>query len=306
MERPPREVGVVGVGTMGTPMAEHLLAAGFRVAVHDLDRSRVDRLVAAGATAAGSPAETARRSQAVICMLPLPADTETVLFGADGVAAGLAPGGTVIDMSTTSPAFARRTAAALAARGLDFLEAPVTLGPSGARTGTLTIMVSGDRASFERHRPVFEAMGQRLFFLGEHGRAQLAKLTSNLVSLVALGSIAEALVLGVKGGLPADALYEIFEHSIADSRVLRSVGPRILAGDFAPVFALELVFKDLDLALEAGREHAVPLPLTAACRELVGFARAAGRGGLDCGAVITALEDACGIRVRSGAAEEGR
>jgi 2-hydroxy-3-oxopropionate reductase len=296
-ESPPR-LGFVGLGAMGAPMVERLLAAGFRVAVHDLDRARVARLGGAGAIAAASAVEVARQSDAVICMLPMPADTEEVIFGADGVAVGLRPGGAVIDMSTNSPAFARRTAAALAARDLEFLEAPVSLGPVGARTGTLTILVSGTPESLERHRPVLAAMGQRIVFLEAHGRAQLAKLVSNFISLVAVGSVAEALVLSTRGGIAPETMYEILEHSIADSRVLRSVGPRILRGDFSPVFAIELVHKDLDLALEAGREYRVPLPLTAACRELFGFARAAGRGHLDCGAVITVLEDVCGLRVR--------
>ena len=295
----PKRLGFVGVGTMGTPMAEHLLGAGFEVIVHDIVSARVEALAARGAIVMKSPAAVARDSDSVICMLPMPDHTEAVIFGADGLVHGLRPGAVVVDMSTNSPAFARRTAAELAARGFDFLEAPVSLGEKGARSGALTIMVSGSEATFERHRPVFAAMATQIYFLADLGRAQLAKLVSNFVSIVAIGSVAEALVLGTKGGIDPDAMYQILENSIADSRVLRNIGPKILAGDFTPTFALELAFKDLDLAIDCGRDYNVPLPLTAACRELFGLARAAGRGALDCRAVITALEDVCGVTVRS-------
>lgn len=295
----PKRLGFIGVGTMGTPMAEQLLGAGFDVVVHDVVRARVDALGARGAIVATSPAAVARESETVICMLPMPDDTEGVIFGADGLVHGLRPGSVVIDMSTNSPAFASRTAAELAARGFDFLEAPVSLGEKGARSGTLTIMVAGAPATFERHRHVFAAMGAQVYFLADFGRAQLAKLVSNFVSIVAIASVAEALVLGTKGGVDPDIMYQILENSIADSRVLRNIGPKILAGDFTPTFALDLAFKDLDLALACGRDYGVPLPLTAACRELFGFARAAGRGQLDCRAVITVLEDVCGLSVRS-------
>ena len=289
----------MGVGTMGTPMAEHLLGAGFDVIVHDVVPTRAEGLAARGARVRSSPAAVARESDSVICMLPMPHDTESVLFGADGLVHGLRPGSTVIDMSTNSPAFARRAFTELTARGFEFLEAPVSLGEKGARSGTLTVMVAGAPATFERHRGVFQAMATHVYFLEAVGCAQLAKLVSNFVSIVAIGSVAEALVLGTKGGVRPDLMYDILENSIADSRVLRNIGPRILAGDFSPTFALELAFKDLDLALECGREYGVPLPLTAACRELFGFARAAGRGELDCRAVITVLEEVCGVTARS-------
>jgi len=286
-------------------MAEHLLGAGFDVAVHDIAPARVLALATRGAKVLPSPAAVARESDSVICMLPMPHDTERVVFGADGLVHGLRPGSTVIDMSTNSPAFARRAFTQLTARGFDFLEAPVSLGEKGARSGTLTIMAAGAPATFERHRSVFQAMAAQIYFLEAVGSAQLAKLVSNFVSIVAIGSVAEALVLGTKGGVRPDQMYDILANSIADSRVLRNIGPRILAGDFSPTFALELAFKDLDLALECGREYGVPLPLTAACRELFGFARAAGRGDLDCRAVITALEDVCGVTVRSRPDGEG-
>jgi 3-hydroxyisobutyrate dehydrogenase-like beta-hydroxyacid dehydrogenase len=295
----PKRLGFVGVGTMGTPMAEHLLRGGFEVIVHDLVPERLEALAARGAKVMPSPAAVARESESVICMLPMPQDTERVVFGVDGLVHGLRPGSTVIDMSTNSPAFARRAFTELTARGFDFLEAPVSLGEKGARSGTLTIMVAGSPATFERHQRVFQAMATRVYFLEVVGCAQLAKLVSNFVSIVAIGSVAEALVLGTKGGVKPDLMYDILENSIADSRVLRNIGPKILAGDFSPTFALDLAFKDLDLALECGREYGVPLPLTAACRELFGFARAAGRGDLDCRAVITTLEDVCRVTVRS-------
>ena len=284
-------------------MARNLLKAGHPVTVCDLDSRRIDALTALGAAKAESPAALAKSSDAVITMLPMPDDTEEAIFGAAGIVRGLQAGGTVIDMSTNSPSFAKRTAKRLEEAGFQFLEAPVTLGEPAAIRGTLTIMVSGRPATFERFVGVFRAMGERVVFLREFGHAQLAKLVSNLVALVTLGGIAEGLTLATKNGILPDRMYDILTESIADSRELRHAGPEILRGNFELGFALELGFKDLELALGLGRDASVPLPLTSALREQFQFARARGRGQLDVRAVITVLEEACGIAVRAPSSE---
>jgi len=280
-------------------MARNLLKAGYPVTVCDLDSSRVDALAALGAARAESPGTLAKSSDAVITMLPMPDDTEEAIFGAAGVVRGLQAGGTIIDMSTNSPPFARGAAKRLEESGFHFLEAPVTLGEPAAIRGSLTIMVSGRPEIFERFAAVFRAMGERVVFLREFGHAQLAKLVSNLVALVTLGGIAEGLTLAARNGISPDRMYEILTESIGDSRELRHAGPEILRGNFELGFALDLGFKDLELALGLGRETAVPLPLTSALREQFQFARARGRGQLDVRAVITVLEEACGIAVRA-------
>ena len=284
-------------------MARNLLKAGYSLTVCDLDSSRVAALTAAGAAEAGSPVELARSSDAVITMLPMPGDTEEAIFGTAGLVRGLRAGGTVIDMSTNSPSFARRTAKLLEEAGFQFLEAPVTLGEPAAIRGTLTIMISGRHTTFERFASVFRAIGERVVFLGEFGHAQLAKLVSNLVALVTLGGIAEGLALATKNGISPAQMYEILTESIGDSRELRHAGPEILRGNFDVGFALDLGFKDLELALGVGRDTAVPLPLTSALREQFQFARARGRGQLDVRAVITVLEEACGVAVRAPSSE---
>jgi 2-hydroxy-3-oxopropionate reductase len=183
-------------------MARNLLKAGYSLTVCDLNPSRVDALRALGAHGVGSPLELAGRSDAIITMLPMPADTEEAIFGTAGLVRGLRAGGAVIDMSTNSPSFARRTAKLLEEAGFQFLEAPVTLGEPAAIRGALTIMVSGRPAISERFAGVFRAMGEKVVFLEEFGHAQLAKLVGNLVALVTLGGIAEGLALATKNGIP--------------------------------------------------------------------------------------------------------
>jgi 3-hydroxyisobutyrate dehydrogenase-like beta-hydroxyacid dehydrogenase len=292
-------LGFLGVGVMGSPMARNLMKAGYSVTVCDLNPDRVAALAAVGAHSAASPADLAESTDAVITMLPMPADTDNAIFGESGLVHGLRPGATVVDMSTNSPTFARHTAKALEERGFQFLEAPVTLGEPAAIRGDLTIMVAGRAAIFQQFVAVFRAMGKKIFFVQDFGHAQLAKLVGNLVALVTLGGIAEGLVLATKNGVSSSQMYDILTESIGDSRELRHAGPEILKGNFEPGFALELAFKDLDLVLGLGRDSLVPLPLTSSLREQFQFARARGLGQLDVRSVIKVLEEACGIAVRT-------
>jgi 2-hydroxy-3-oxopropionate reductase len=300
MAEPRARLGFIGLGVMGAPMAGHLLAAEFQVTVLDTNQERLAQAITRGATVAASPREVAQASDAVICMLPMPSDTETVIFGDEGVAAGLAAGGTVIDMSTNSPRFAKSAADRLEAAGLAFLEAPVTLGEPAARLGSLTIMVAGRELVYLRHLEMLRAMGEKIVYVGAAGRAQLAKLVSNVVALATLAAFSEGFVLAAKNGIDPEMMYDILTHSIGDSRELRHAGSRILAGEFEVGFALDLALKDLDLALATGRDCAVPLPVSTSVRELFSEAQACGLGDKDCRAVIQVLEAASGVRVRAG------
>ncbi len=287
-------VAVVGLGTMGLPIARHLIAAGHAVVACDTDPSRARLL---GAEVALFPDEAAAGADAVLTSLPSPQSVEEVLLGTRGVGMSARPGSLVIDVSTGPPTLARRLAAQLPA--LAVLDAPVSGGPHGAEAGTLTVMVGGDKEAFERARPLFESFGRLVLHVGPHGAGQAAKLCNNLVAGVTMAALAEACALAEREGLTPAVLYAILCASTGDSRVLRSRYP--LGGvdashpssrGFAPLFTIDLLAKDLVLAFELAEEHGLDARVLELAIEVYRESQARGDGPLDYSAVFRRLSQA--------------
>ncbi len=289
-------VAFVGTGRMGRPMLRHLLAAGHEVRAFDLDAAALDGAVADGCVRAASAREAADGADAAITMLPSPAAVEAAVLGPGGLAEGLARGTVLADMSTAPPGLGRRLADALAPAGIDVLDGPVSGGTIGAEAGTLTIMVGGEAAALERARPLFEAMGRLVVHVGGHGAGQVAKLCNNLLAGVHMAALGQAVSLARREGVDPTVLYELVTHSTGDSRVCRTRFPAPGADDlhpanhdWAPMFTVDLMEKDLGLAAELGAEHElVPEPLRSALA-LYRRAQAEGLGDLDYSAVSLVL-----------------
>jgi 3-hydroxyisobutyrate dehydrogenase-like beta-hydroxyacid dehydrogenase len=289
-------VGFIGLGRMGKPMAINLLKAGFALNVHNRSRGPVDELASLGAIPSDSPAEAAWRSDVLLTCLPGPAEVEGAVNEA---LRGASAGSVFIDHSTVDPQTSRRIAARASARGVEFLDAPVSGGVSGARDGTLTIMVGGERKVLDHCRPVLEVLGRRIFYLGPAGSGSLAKLVNQAITTVAYSAIAEALVLGAKGGLSLPLLLEVLSVSSARSRVLEQAGPAILGGRFEADFTLDLALKDLRLAIETGRALGVTLNTAEGAWPAYERAKAQGLGGLDHSALVLPVEREAGVRARA-------
>jgi 2-hydroxy-3-oxopropionate reductase len=283
-------VGFVGLGVMGRPMAENLLAAGHELTVASRSPEPVAALAAAGASVAASPAEAARGTEAVILMLPDGAAVAAVSEGEDGVLAAAAPGTLMIDMSTIAPAEARRLADAGAERGLAVLDAPVSGGDVGARAGTLSIMVGGEEADFERALPLFEALGSTVTHVGGAGAGQVVKARNQVVVALTIEALAEALTLGEAAGVEAATILDVLGAGLAANKVMEVRRENLLRGEFPPGFRIELHRKDLGIALDAAAELGVELPATPVVTALMDRLREAGRGGEDHTALLAAVQ----------------
>jgi 3-hydroxyisobutyrate dehydrogenase len=287
-------VAVVGLGVMGRPMARHLLDAGFAVRVWNRSRAAVEELAAAGAIAADSAADAARGAQAALTVLPDSGDVERAVLGPAGIADGLAAGGAasdgasrpvVVDLSTISPAVTERIAAALDARGVEMLDAPVTGGERGAVEGSLTIMVGGRADVLERCRPLLDVLGRRIVHTGAVGSGQRTKLVNQAIVAQGHVAMAEGLALARRSGLDPARTLEVVSTGTAASWVLTHLAPRVLAGDFDPGFTIRLMRKDLRLAHEAARELGLDLPGARLALEAFGRADEEGLGALGTQAV---------------------
>lgn len=293
-----QQIGFVGLGIMGRPMARNLLKAGCQLTVHSRSQGPVQELVGAGAKAAASPRAVAEQVDLLITMLPNSPDVELVALGANGIIEGAKPGLTFVDMSTISPLVSQKIAAALEPKGVQMLDAPVSGGEKGAVEGTLSIMVGGDKAVFERVLPVFQAMGKTITHLGPLGAGGFTKLANQIIVAVNLTAIAEALTLAAKAGLDIELTIKALAGGLAGSRCLEQKTPNYLTHAYRPGFKIDLHYKDLGLIMEAARALGVPLPTTAAVQELFNALRVKGRGGLDHSAVVTLLEELAATEVR--------
>lgn len=291
-------VGFIGLGIMGKPMARNLLKAGFSLVVYNRTRSKADDLMADGSQWADTPAAVAREAEVVVTMVTDSPDVEQVILGPNGVIDGARSGSVVIDMSTISPKVERAIGQRLAAMGVAYLDAPVSGGSWGAIQGTLAIMVGGDREAFQRALPVFEAMGKSVTYMGSSGAGQVTKLVNQILVAVTLSGVAEALVFAVKAGAELPRTIEAVKGGAAGSWQLANLGPRIVAGDFAPGFMINLQLKDLRLVLEMAQEMALPLPVTALVTQLYRAAAADGKGESGTQAVTTVIERLGGVQAR--------
>lgn len=274
-------IGFIGLGIMGLPMARNLIRAGYSLTVNNRGPEAEQALAAEGARVARTAREVAEASDIVITMLPDSPQVEEVVLGENGVAEGIRSGGLYIDMSSVAPSTARKVAEALKVKGADALDAPVSGGQVGAEQATLSIMVGGSEEGFERARPVFEAVGKNIVHIGGPGAGQVTKICNQIVVALTIQAVAEAMTLARKSGVDAARVREALLGGFAQSRILDLHGQRILDGNFKPGFRIHLHRKDLRLALEAGREQAVPLPATAGVAELMNAMIAQGMGDLD-------------------------
>jgi 3-hydroxyisobutyrate dehydrogenase-like beta-hydroxyacid dehydrogenase len=291
---PQPTVSLIGLGLMGRPMGHNLLKAGFPLVVWNRTASRAESLVAAGARLAASPREAAAAADVLITIVSDPPALEAVLWGSDSNADGKTGGAFAalkkdtiyIDSSTVSPALARKIADAANSAGIRFLDAPVTGGTWGAEKGELLFMIGGDSETLEAARPILSAMGKSLFHLGSHGAGQTVKLALNLLLALQVGAFAEALALVTGSGFAGEKLVEVMQASMARSGVLDVKAPVMLSGDYKPSFPLRLMHKDLSLALELGNQLSIPLPATAAAREIYNSVKGSSKDDLDYAAVF--------------------
>ena len=294
-------IGLIGLGIMGRPMGRNLLKAGYALTVHDVDRRAVDELVGDGATAGTSPRDVAVATDVLITMLPDSPQVSEVYAGAGGAFEALRPGWLAIDMSSIAPATARELAARAAAAGAEMLDAPVSGGDKGAIAGTLSIMVGGSEAAFDRALPILQAMGRTIVHVGPAGAGQVVKVCNQVVVGVVIEAVAEALVLGAKAGVDPNRIADVLQGGLAATKVLEMRRDKFLSGDFEPGFRIRLHLKDLKNAGELARETGVALPAAAIVEQLMRAAAANGRGEYDHSGLITVLEDLAGARVADAA-----
>ena len=281
------KIGFIGLGIMGAPMAQHLLAAGKELFVRT--RSQVPAALAA-ATACSSNADVARAADIVFLMLPDTPDVEQVLFGKDGVAAGLAKGKTVVDMSSISPIDTKRFAKQINELGCDYLDAPVSGGEVGAKAASLTIMVGGPEATFNRIKPLFELMGKNITLVGGNGDGQTTKVANQIIVALNIAAVGEALLFASKAGADPAKVRQALMGGFAASRILEVHGERMIKRTFNPGFRIALHQKDLNLALAGAKAIGVALPQTASAAQLMGTCAANGWDQLDHSALVKALE----------------
>ena len=291
--------GYVGLGHLGGHLAASLLRAGFQVAVHDRNRAAADPLIAKGAVWADSPKTLAAQCDAVITCLPSPAASEAVLTGADGIFAGLAKGGTWIEMSTLGRDEIQRLAALSQAQGIAMLECPVTGGVHKAAAGEITVLAGGDKALFERHQPALQAMGGQIFHMGPLGSAAVIKVITNMLAFIHLVADGEALMLAKKGGLDLAQAFHAIRASSGNSFVHETEGQLILNGSYDIDFTMDLACKDLGFAMGMSREFGVPLELARRTAEIFQQGRTAYGGAAQSTQIVKLLEDALGTDLRA-------
>lgn len=293
------KVGFIGVGNMGGPMCRNLIRnSGHEILVHDRDEAAVRRCREAGGTGVGSIAEAAGESDVVFTSLPMPRDVEAVALGEGGIGESARQGTVHIDLSTNSPTMVRSIAARLEPKGVKMLDAPVSGGTIGAEKATIAIMVGGDRAVFDEHRPLFESFGKNVIHAGALGAGSVAKIVNNMVAFCSMASGAEGLMLGAAAGMDPDVLNRVIRNSSGDSFGYRAVARKALRGDWNADFALDLAYKDLHLALELADEIGIPLPLAVQTHNLMRMACGSGYGGDDTTAMMRVYEDTLKREVR--------
>ena len=286
-------IGFIGLGVMGRPMAEHLIAAGHSVALHRV-REASQHLVDKGGKALDSARAVAEASEVIILMLPDTPDVEAVLFGADGVAAGLSRGKLVIDMSSISPVATKDFARRIEALGCNYLDAPVSGGEVGAREAALTIMVGGRQSVFDKALPLLQLMGKNITLVGGNGDGQTAKVANQIIVGLNIEAVAEALLFAKKAGADPAKVREALMGGFAASRVLEVHGERMIKRTFDPGFRIRLHRKDLSLAVDAAKALDIALPNAATTQQLMNAAIARGDGDKDHSGLIRTLEALAG------------
>jgi 3-hydroxyisobutyrate dehydrogenase-like beta-hydroxyacid dehydrogenase len=283
-------IGFIGLGVMGRPMALNLLRAGHALTVWGRRAESVRPLVEAGARAVPTPAALGGETDVVFTMVTAEADLKSVLLGADGAAAGMRPGSALIDMETISPSAAAALAHELGARGIDMLDAPVSGGPTGAEQGSLSIMVGGAWAVLERLMPLLKCLGRVIVHMGGHGAGQTAKACNQLALLVAAQGVAEALTLARRSGIDPASVREVMLGGVASSRVLELFGRRMVERDFSAGIEARLYHKDLNIVLGLAHSLGLPLPGAAVVMQHLNAVTGRGDGSCDLSVIVKVLE----------------
>ena len=273
------------------PMARNLMDSGYELTVHNRSPEKAEELGKEGAAVAATPREVAENSDVVITMLPDSPQVREVVAGEVGVLEGISEGALLIDMSTISPVVTEELAEALQEKGASMLDAPVSGGDVGAIEGTLSIMVGGEQADFQRAKPLFEAMGKTITHVGPTGAGQVTKAANQVVVALTIEAVSEALVLGSAGGVSPEKILEVLSGGLASNKVMEVKREKFLSHTFEPGFRSELHHKDLGIALAAGREYGVVMPATAVVYQLFEALMTRGRGGWDHSALLTLIED---------------
>ncbi len=282
-------IGFIGLGIMGTPMAANLINGGHKLFLHSIP-SIPKPLVEAGGTACASGKEVAQRADVIIAMVPDTPHVDAALFGENGVASGLTKGKIVVDMSSISPLATKEFARKINALGCDYLDAPVSGGEVGAKAASLTIMVGGSEATFAKVKPLFELMGKNITLVGGNGDGQTTKVANQIIVALTIEAVGEALLYAAKAGADPAKVRQALMGGFASSRILEVHGERMVKRTFDPGFRIELHQKDLNLALSTGRQLGVALPNTATCQELFNACAAHGGSAWDHSAMVRALE----------------
>ena len=280
---------------MGRPMAENLIEAGHDLVAYNRTREKAEELD--GATVADTPREIAEQSDIIITMLPDSPQVEEVLTGEDGVLEGVKEGALIVDMSTISPVVTEELSEKTRERGASMLDAPVSGGDVGAIEGTLSIMVGGSEEDFGRALPLFEVMGGTVTHVGPVGTGQVVKAANQIVVALTIEAVSEALVLGSKGGVAPDKILDVLGGGLAGNKVMEAKREKMLSHSFDPGFRVELHHKDLGIALAAGREYGVNLPVTAIVDQMLETLKMRGRGNQDHSALLTLIEESSGHEI---------
>ncbi|MPL67951.1 2-hydroxy-3-oxopropionate reductase [bioreactor metagenome] len=291
------KVGFIGLGIMGKPMSKNLLKAGYELVVYNRSKAAVEDLVAAGAVAATSPKEVAAQVDLVITMLPNSPQVKEVILGDNGVIEGIKPGTIVVDNSSIAPLVSREIADALALKGIDMLDAPVSGGEPKAIDGTLSIMVGGKKEVFDKCYPVLKAMAGSVVLTGDIGAGNVTKLANQIIVALNIAAMSEALVLATKAGVEPDKVYQAIRGGLAGSTVLDAKAPLVMDRKFDPGFRINLHIKDLANVLDTSHEMGVPLPLTAAVMEMMQALKVDGLGERDHGSLIQYYEKLAKVEV---------
>ena len=283
-------VGFVGLGIMGKHMVRNLVKAGYSLTVYDVVATAIGEVAAGGASPASSSKEVAEKAPTVITMVPDSADSEAAILGPDGVLEGASRGSVVIDMSSIAPGISQKIASACEAKGVDFMDAPVSGGEPGAIAGSLAIMVGGKKQVFDRCADLLSVMGASIVLCGGYGAGNTTKLANQIIVAANIEAVAEALVLAKKAGLDPNVVFQAIKGGLAGSNVMNAKAPMMIAGDFTPGFRIKLHQKDLHNALLTGKELGVPLPVTSLIQQMLGSLMNDGKADSDHSAIANFIE----------------
>ena len=294
------QIGFVGLGIMGKPMAKNLLKAGYSLTVYDVRAEPVEELVTDGASMASSSREVSQVTDTIITMLPDSADSERAILGENGVLEGAKAGSIIIDMSSIAPLVSQKIAAEAAGKSVEMLDAPVSGGEPGAVAGTLAIMVGGKQEIFDQCLPILNSVGRSVVRVGDVGAGNFVKLANQIIVAANIEAVGEAFALAQKAGIDPELVFQAIRGGLAGSAVMEAKAPMIMDRNFNPGFRIRLHQKDLHNALLTGKDLGVPLPVTGLVQQMLGALMNQGKGDNDHSAIVNFIEDMAGVEIKKG------